>query len=126
MALVENKTVFAKNLKYYIELNGVRKIECARIAKVSSGTISDWLAERTYPRMDKIQRLADFFGIEKSDLIEEHSLENQYYISRSATNLFNELMEDSDAVAIYQDIKELSPQDREIVKSLIKNLRERR
>ncbi len=122
MALVENKTVFASNLRHYIQLNNVLKIEVARAARVSSGTISDWLSERSYPRMDKIQRLAEFFHIEKSDLIEEHSLENQYHISRSATNLFNELMEDSEALSIYQDIKKLSPENRDIVKALIKNL----
>lgn len=122
MALVENKTVFASNLRHYIQLNNVLKIEVARAAKVSSGTVSDWLSERSYPRMDKIQRLAEFFHIEKSDLIEERSSDLQYSISRPALNLYNELIEDPDAVEIYQDIKKLSPENRDIVKALIKNL----
>lgn len=122
MALVENKTVFARNLRHYIQLNNVLKIEVARAAKVSSGTVSDWLSERSYPRMDKIQRLAEFFHIEKSDLIEEYSSDLQYSISRPALNLYNELIEDPEAVEIYQDIKKLSPENRDIVKALIKNL----
>lgn len=125
MAIVENKTVFARNLKHYIELNDVRKIEVARAVKVSSGTISDWLSERSYPRMDKIQRLAEFFRIEKSDLIEEHSFKIQYYINRTAKNLYDELMNDPDAVITYQNLKKLSPANREIVKALIKNLGEK-
>lgn len=122
MALVENKTVFARNLRHYIQLNNVLKIEVARAAKVSSGTVSDWLSERSYPRMDKIQRLAEFFHIEKSDLIEEYSSDLQYSISRPVVELYNELIEDSEAVEIYQDIKKLSPENRDIVKALIKNL----
>jgi transcriptional regulator with XRE-family HTH domain len=122
MAIVENKTVFAKNLKHYIELNGVLKIEVARAVKVSSGTISDWLSERSYPRMDKIQLLAEFFEIKKTDLIEEHTPDFQFSISRTALNLYNELINDPDAVGLYQDIKKLSPENRDIVKALIKNL----
>ncbi len=122
MALVENKTVFARNLRKYIQVNNVLKIDVARAAKVSSGTISDWLSERSYPRMDKIQRIAEFFHIEKSDLIEEHPSDFQYSISRPAVELYNELIEDPEAVEIYQDIKKLSPENRDIVKALIKNL----
>ncbi len=122
MALIENKTVFARNLRHYIQLNNVLKIEVARAAKVSSGTISDWLSERSYPRMDKIQRLAEFFDIEKSDLIEEHSFENRCTTTEIALKLYNEFTEDPKAFEMYFNIKKLSPESREIVEALIKKL----
>lgn len=34
-------------------------------------TFSDWINAKKYPRIDKIERLATYFGISKSDLIEE-------------------------------------------------------
>jgi transcriptional regulator with XRE-family HTH domain len=122
MAIVENKTVFARNLRYYIEFKGVRKIEVARAVKVSSGTISDWISERTYPRMDKIQLLAEFFGIKKTDLIEEHSFENQCSTTELALKFYNEIMEEPEALEVYRSIKKLSPESREIVIALIKQL----
>lgn len=125
MAIVENKTVFARNLRHYMEEKNVRQKDIAIVAKVSSGTICDWLSGRTYPRMDKVQRIAEFFHIEKSDLIEEHSLENQYYVSRVSKDLYKELTNDPEAAIIYQDIKKLSPANREIVKALIKSLGEK-
>ncbi|HEM3677586.1 TPA: helix-turn-helix transcriptional regulator [Streptococcus suis] len=36
-------------------------------------TVSDWINAKTYPRIDKIESLANYFGINKSDLIEEKS-----------------------------------------------------
>ena len=38
---------------------------------VSSSTFNDWANGRKYPRIDNIEFLANFFGIKKSDLIEE-------------------------------------------------------
>lgn len=66
-----SKEVFAKNLKYYKELKGVNQKELAEIAGVSAPTVHDWLNANKYPRIDKIEILANYFRILKSDLIED-------------------------------------------------------
>lgn len=71
MATGWTKETFAKNLKMYMEQAGKNQKEMAAIAGVSAPTFHDWLNGRKMPRMDKVQRLADYFGILKSDLIEE-------------------------------------------------------
>jgi transcriptional regulator with XRE-family HTH domain len=65
-----NKDVFSTNLTYYIELNGVTQREVAKHIKVTESSITDWITKRHYPRLDKIQLLADFFGVEVTDLVE--------------------------------------------------------
>ena len=44
--------------------------ELASIAGVSDKTVSAWETDKITPRMGPIQRMADFFGIKKSDIIE--------------------------------------------------------
>ena len=66
-----SKEVFAKNLRYYMESRGKNQKELAEIVGVSAPTMNDWLKAKKYPRIDKIDILADYFGILKSDLIEE-------------------------------------------------------
>lgn len=66
-----NKEIFIRNLKRYLAETGTKQNEIARAINVSTGTICDWTKGRTYPRMDKIQALADYFGIQKSDLVED-------------------------------------------------------
>lgn len=66
-----SKEVFAKNLRYYMESRGKNQKELAEIVGVSAPTMNDWLKAKKYPRIDKIEIMADYFGILKSDLIEE-------------------------------------------------------
>lgn len=63
--------IFARNLKFFMERSGKRQNEIAEIAGVSTSTVSDWIKAKKYPRIDKIEILADYFGIMKSDLIED-------------------------------------------------------
>ena len=66
-----SKEVLAKNLRYYMESRGKNQKELAEIVGVSAPTMNDWLKGKKYPRIDKIEILANYFGILKSDLIED-------------------------------------------------------
>lgn len=69
--VIWSKEVFARNLRIYLERSGKTQKELAEIVGVSAPTINDWIKGKKYPRIDKIEILADYFGILKSDLIEE-------------------------------------------------------
>ena len=71
MGDLENKEVFAKNLMYYLDLWGKEQKEVAEYVGVSRASFNDWVKGRNYPRIDKIEKLANYFGIKKADLIEE-------------------------------------------------------
>lgn len=71
MTSIGNKEVMAKNLAYYIERSGKTQKEIAEVVGVATSTINDWVKAKKYPRIDKIEMLANYFGILKSDLIEE-------------------------------------------------------
>ena len=66
-----NLDVFTRNFNRHLALSRKRQVEVANAVGVSTGTITDWKKGRSYPRMDKIQLLAEFFGIQKSDLVED-------------------------------------------------------
>ena len=66
-----NKETMAANLKYYMRLNGVDRNKLVDDLNLKYMTVSDWINAKTYPRIDKIEMLAHYFGINKSDLIED-------------------------------------------------------
>lgn len=68
---MNNKSVFAKNLQYQMDLSGKTRKEVCETLGFSYYTFSDWVNGKKYPRMDKVEMLANYFGILKSDLIEE-------------------------------------------------------
>ena len=73
MSDIGNKEIFARNLTYYVERSGKQQKEIAEIIGVSTSTFNDWAKGKKYPRIGKIEKLAGYFGILKSDLIEDKS-----------------------------------------------------
>lgn len=68
---MENRNVFAENLQYYMGEKGVTRKDISEALDISYFTVTSWVNGKKYPRMDKVEMLADYFGILKSDLIEE-------------------------------------------------------
>lgn len=66
-----NNIVFSKNLSYYMEKKGIDRSQLCEALGLKYSTVSEWLSAKKYPRMDKIELLANYFNINKSDLIEE-------------------------------------------------------
>lgn len=72
MSDIGNKDIFAENLKYYIELNNKDRNQLCKDLNIKYSTLSEWINANKYPRIDKIELLANYFGIQKSNLIEKH------------------------------------------------------
>lgn len=68
-----NKEIMAKNIKFYMQRKGVDRNQLCLDLGLKYMTVSDWINSKTYPRIDKIELLANYFGINKSDLIEDKS-----------------------------------------------------
>ena len=71
MSNIGNKEIMAKNLKFYIERSGKSQKDLAELVGVAASTFNDWVKGKKYPRIDKIEILANYFGVLKSDLIED-------------------------------------------------------
>lgn len=72
-----NKQVMAKNIQYYMDLYDKTRNDICTALKIKYTTFSDWVNAKTYPRIDSIELMANYFGIEKIDLVEEHDLINR-------------------------------------------------
>lgn len=92
MSNLGNKEIFAKNLAYYLNKSGRDQKELAEIVGVAPSTFNEWMKAKKYPRIDKIEMLANHFGILKSDLIEKVS-ENDSPSEPQLTGVDKELFE---------------------------------
>ena len=93
MSSLGNKEVFAKNLAFYLDRFGKEQKEMAEIIGVAPSTFNEWMRAKKYPRMDKIEMLANYFGVLKSDLIEEHRNEGYNPSEPQLTGVDKELWE---------------------------------
>lgn len=66
------KEIFAQNLNRMLNKYGKSQADIVAYMNTTASTVSDWCNGKKYPRVDKVQKLADYFGILKSDLTEEY------------------------------------------------------
>lgn len=67
-----NCEIMAHNIKVYMQRKNVdRKKLCADLG-FKYTTFCDWVNGNAYPRIDKIEMMAEYFGCSKADLVEEH------------------------------------------------------
>lgn len=105
----EQKDIFARNLNHLLSVHGKSQREVAEAIDVSPQTFNTWCQAIAIPRMGKVQRLADYFNIPKSHLIDE--------INDTESSELNELeqkilelyrtLPDSKKIALYEFVKSL-------------------
>ena len=66
-----SKNILAKNIRHYMEKNNKSRNEMCVALGVKYTTFADWVNAKTYPRIERIEQMAEYFGIEKSALLED-------------------------------------------------------
>lgn len=89
MKTLENKEIFSRNLNYYMNKYGITRNDLCEQLDLKYMTLSDWINGKTYPRIDKIELLANYFNINKSDLIEDKTDTTKSTLTQSEQRLLN-------------------------------------
>lgn len=71
MSDLGNKEIMAKNIQYYMDKYEKTRQDMCDALGVKYTTFTDWVKGNSYPRIDKIELMANYFGISKADLVEE-------------------------------------------------------
>lgn len=66
-----NKKVMAENIWRYMILNGKTRNDLCKDLDIKYTTLTDWLKGNTYPRIDAIEKMANYFGVSKAELVED-------------------------------------------------------
>lgn len=113
---VENKEIFANNLSFYMKQKGVdRNTLCADL-DLKYTTVRDWLKGITYPRIGKIELLANYFNINKSDLIENKisTAQPSDSLLEEITNTARKLNTDNKKIVLRTSEELLATQENEL------------
>jgi transcriptional regulator with XRE-family HTH domain len=82
MSSLGNKEIMAINLQYYLDKKGITQAEFADAIGLKRTTVNEWIKAKKYPRIDNIEMMANYFGINKSDLVEykNRDIRNDYIV----------------------------------------------
>lgn len=70
MSDLGNKQILAHNLLRLMQEKQIDRQKLCNDLGFKYSTVSEWLSAKKYPRIDKIELMANYFGVQKSDLIE--------------------------------------------------------
>ena len=109
MADEEQKKIFSKNLNKYLSLNNKTQKEVADAIGVSPQTFNTWCQGIALPRMGKVQLLADYFNIGKTDLIDEKTEgitpKDQRDIAKDLNRIMTEIKKGNNGPLYYNGIE---------------------
>ena len=74
--MIKNRNdILVENLMFYLKKLDLTQTEFAREMGYPETTVSNWFNKNTYPRPDKIQEMANYFGVRRTDLTENNEVQ---------------------------------------------------
>lgn len=110
MSSIGNKAIFSKNLKYYIEKSGKDRRALAEEWGFPYSTVTEWVNGKKYPRIDRIEIMADYFGILKSDLIEDKLTEEKEKDNEIISDIIVRMRTDEDFLSVVLKLYTFNPE----------------
>lgn len=99
--MVADKELMARNIKRFMDEKGVNATDVCKALGFKHNTFSDWINAKAYPRIDKIEMMANYFGVTKADLVEDKAifeerakmlmLVDSYYKGEKGKDILNKL-----------------------------------
>lgn len=125
MSDLGNKAVMAKNIQYYMDKQGKTRTEMCEALGVKYTTFTDWVKGNTYPRIDKIELMANYFGISKADLVEDKKTEESYYTNPETAQIAQEIYESKDLSLLFDAARDAKPEDLQTVHTMLLALKKK-
>lgn len=117
------KKIFSENLNRLLQDREKTQSEVAKEIDVSPQTFNTWTQGIAIPRMGKIQRLADYFHIEKSALLDKASQEQTYYTNPETVKVAQEIFDNSDLRILFDAAKDSSPEQLKLAAEMLRQFK---
>ena len=118
-----NKEIMARNIKRYMDMKGVTNQQLCDALDFKYTTFMDWIKGVTYPRIGKVEAMANYFGCEKSDLIEEKLTEEKEKDNDTLANIIVRMRSDEKFFSIVDSIYNMEPSQIDAVSQMIETLK---
>lgn len=125
MSDLGNKEIMAENIQYYMDLNNKSRRDVCNDLGLVYSTFADWVNGKKYPRIDKIELMANYFGISKADLVEKRDKSNQLSKrnERDIQKRIQSILDDmnSDGMAMYNGESEIDEETKALLRASLES-----
>ena len=116
----ENRAMMGKNIRRLLIEKDITSQELSDRLGISYSTLTDWINGNTYPRIDSIERLANFFGVNKSDLVEEK--QSEYFYDEQTAELARELHQNPRLSVLMSASRKTKPEELEALIRIVETM----
>ena len=104
--------LFSKNLNHYLNINDKTQLDLAKYLGASASAVSAWCRGVKTPRMDKVDAMCEYFGIKRSDLMEDKSDQenDQYYLNDETRQIAQEVFENPELRTLFSVARDIAPE----------------
>lgn len=114
----------AENIKRLRREHQLTQAELGRIAGVSDKAVSTWESGTAEPRMGAIQKMADYFKIPKSEIVDDNVDGPQaYYLDQQSAELAQQLFERPEMRVLFDATKNVSTDDIQFVIDMLERMK---
>lgn len=111
-----NKKVMAKNILRLMEKHGKTRHEICNALGFKYTTFSAWITAQKYPRIDKIEMMANYFGVSKAELVEEQP-------AATESDRLLELLREPYMMEIFDTLIKISPSNKKLILAQIEAIK---
>ena len=111
MSDLGNKAIMAENIQRLMDSRGIDRNKICADLGFKYTTFTDWVKGNTYPRIDKIELMANYFGVPKSELVEKYT--EGYYTDREAAEFAEYLRTRPGARMLFSAAKDMPKEEME-------------
>lgn len=112
-----------KKIENLMNERGISLHKLATETGIAYSTLSSFKHKKSTLKADKLQKVADYFGVTLEYLMKGEDAEIKYFTNEETARLVQEAFEDPDTRILLSAKKDLSPNDFQIVLDLVRSLK---
>lgn len=91
----------------------------SRATGIASSTLTEWKKGRYAPKTDKLQKIADYFGVSVEYLMTGEEPEEGYYVNPETAEMAQKIFENRDLRLLFDAAEDASPEDLQLVHQML-------
>ena len=98
---------------------GVTPYRVGEVTGIKSSTFYGWKTGKYTPKQEKLQKIADYFGVSVEYLMTGEETEEGYYVNPETAQMAQKIFENKDLRLLFDAAEDASPEDLQLVHQML-------
>lgn len=115
--------MYYESFQRLCEERGVRPGTVSKATGVSTATLTSWKQGKYTPKPDKLQKIADYFGVPLETLMKTEKPAG-YYINPETAQIAQQVYDDPDLRLLFEAARDVKPENVRLAAEMLRRFKE--